>query len=121
MARIGLFSIRWPDNTTLDISVANAGHVPDLEPLGFLHGAEIRGSVDKQAEGPAYLVFNDDKDALFEHLRLLEETSYEIVVALPFVTPGRNKSPKFVPEIPKIPPLPPSSAAPRPTFSVGTI
>src|SRR4051794_2384528 len=85
MVRIGLFSIRWPDDTSLDIGVANSAHKPFLESLGFSHRAEIRGSVETSAEQrPAYLAFNDDKDGVFEPLRLLEETSYEIVICLPF-------------------------------------
>jgi predicted component of viral defense system (DUF524 family) len=84
MVRIGLFSIRWPDDASLDIGVANSAHIPVLESLGFSHGAEIRGSAETSAEQrPAYLAFNDDKDGVFEPLRLLEETSYEIVVSLP--------------------------------------
>lgn len=85
MLRIGLFSIRWPDDTSIDIGVANSEYVPVLEPMGFFHGVEIRGCVEAPAERrPAYLAFDDDKDGLFEPLRLLEETNYEIVVSLPF-------------------------------------
>jgi uncharacterized protein len=85
MLRIGLFSIQWPDDTCVDISVANSGHIPVLEPLGFIHGAEIRGSIELSPEQRAvYLAFDDDRDGLFEPLRLLEETNYEIVVSVPF-------------------------------------
>jgi predicted component of viral defense system (DUF524 family) len=84
MVKIGLFRVTWPDGTALDIGVANSAHTPAWEPLGFAHGAEIHGSPEPPSEGPAYLAFSDDKDALFEPLRLLEETSYELVVTLPF-------------------------------------
>lgn len=85
MLRIGLFSIQWPDDTCVDISVANAGHIPVLEPLGFLHGAKVRGSIESSPEQrTAYLAFDDDRDGLFEPLRLPEETNYEIVASVPF-------------------------------------
>jgi predicted component of viral defense system (DUF524 family) len=85
MVRIGLFSIQWPDDTSLDIGIANSAHIPALESLGFIHGAEVWGSIESSPDQRhAYLAFNDDKDALFEPLRLLEETSYELVVSLPF-------------------------------------
>jgi predicted component of viral defense system (DUF524 family) len=85
MVRIGLFSVRWPDDTSVDIGVANSAHIPALESLGFIHGAGVSGSIESSpGQSPSYLAFNDDQDAVFEPLRLLEETSYEIVVSLPF-------------------------------------
>ncbi|MEN6440116.1 MAG: hypothetical protein ABFD97_16195 [Syntrophobacter sp.] len=87
MLQISLFSIQWPDDTLLEISGANSGHTPVLEPLGIVHGAEVRGSVALETEQHAVLAFDEDKEGLFEPLRLLEETSYEIVVSVPFSLP----------------------------------
>jgi predicted component of viral defense system (DUF524 family) len=85
MLRIGLFSIRWPDDTVLEISVANSSHIPVLQPLGRAHAAEILGSVESGDEDRrALLAYSDDKNGLFEPLRLLEETNYELVITAPF-------------------------------------
>lgn len=85
MLRIGQFSIRWPDDVGLEIGIANSSHVPVLESFGFILGAEIKGSIEPGgAERPALLAFDDDEDGLFEPLRLLEETTYELVACLPF-------------------------------------
>lgn len=83
MVRIGRFHIRWPDDTSLDITVGNSWHISVLEKLGFVDGAEVMGSIEEHSSRPALLAFSNDKDGLFEPLRLLEETSYELVVALP--------------------------------------
>ncbi len=84
MLRIGLFSFQWPDDATLEISVANSAHVPSLEPLGFKNGAEVRGSIETTRQESSCLAYSEDKDGLFEPVRLLEETNYEIIISVPY-------------------------------------
>src|SRR5579872_5699424 len=87
MPPLSSITVQWPDQTAIAIYANTRSPVLQEVDLGMSGAAKVSGTTTNSppaAQELWSLSFTPDPDEIFQPIRLLEETEYQVVVTLPF-------------------------------------
>jgi hypothetical protein len=87
MPGLSSLTIRWPDSTEISFLSGRDASIGQESVLGRIGAASVFGVYETETEPDdqmTCLAFLPDSDGVLQPIRLLEETSYQLVITLPY-------------------------------------